>query len=139
MSEAPPLAEAAAAVEAQRASGRLVDEAERVARQLSDSLPSITAPPGDNHADATAEQPARVDEPPPAATAADEEEATGGALAARAEALRARAGERVERLREVSVVVFDEAHDDPALRFVLVAAALFVVFLLILIFSHFLG
>jgi len=58
------------------------------------------------------------------------------APSSRLSGVRARAGERVERLREVSVVVFDEAHDDPALRFVLVAAALFVGFLLILLFSH---
>jgi hypothetical protein len=45
-------------------------------------------------------------------------------------------GERVGRLREASVVVLDEAQDDPALRFVLVAVALFVISLLILLFSH---
>jgi len=42
---------------------------------------------------------------------------------------------RVQRLRKMSNVVLDEASYDPSLRFVLVAAALFVVFLLILILS----
>ncbi len=42
---------------------------------------------------------------------------------------------RVQRLRKMSNVVLEEASYDPSLRFVLVAAALFVVFLLILILS----
>ncbi|MDT7541348.1 MAG: hypothetical protein QOE33_1252 [Acidobacteriota bacterium] len=42
---------------------------------------------------------------------------------------------RVKKLRERSVVVLDEAADDPGLRFVLVAVALFVVALLLYVFS----
>jgi hypothetical protein len=42
---------------------------------------------------------------------------------------------RVEKLREASVVVFDEAAEDPGMRFVVIAALLFVVALLILLFS----
>ena len=42
---------------------------------------------------------------------------------------------RVQRIRKMSNVVLEEASYDPSLRFVLVAAALFVVFLLILILS----
>ena len=42
---------------------------------------------------------------------------------------------RVQRLRKMSNVVLDEASYDPSLRFVLVTAALFLVFLLILILS----
>ncbi|MFL6228698.1 MAG: hypothetical protein ACJ741_07955 [Pyrinomonadaceae bacterium] len=42
---------------------------------------------------------------------------------------------RVDKLRERSAGVFDEAADDPGLRFVLVAALLFVVALLLFIFS----
>lgn len=42
---------------------------------------------------------------------------------------------RVEKLREASVVVFDEAAEDPGMRFVVIAAFLFVVALLILLFS----
>ena len=146
MSEAPPLAEPAGAVETQSGANRLVDEAERVARKLSDSLPPHTAPPpDDNHAGAVTETDVRADEP--AAIEQDDEpgavkhddEPVRGALAERAWRARTRAGERVGRLREASIVVLDEAHDDPALRFVLVAAALFVVFLLILLFSHILS
>jgi hypothetical protein len=42
---------------------------------------------------------------------------------------------RVEKLREASVVVFDEAAEDPGMRFVVIAALLFFVALLILLFS----
>lgn len=40
---------------------------------------------------------------------------------------------RVQKFREISSVVIDEAGYDPSLRFVLVAAALFVLFLLIVV------
>lgn len=46
---------------------------------------------------------------------------------------------RVEKLREASTVVFDEATDDPGLRFVIIAALLFLVFLFIFLFSYILG
>ena len=42
---------------------------------------------------------------------------------------------RVERMRDEALVVFEEAPDDSGLRFVLTAAALFVVFLVILFLS----
>jgi uncharacterized Zn finger protein (UPF0148 family) len=46
---------------------------------------------------------------------------------------------RVERLRHVSSVVLDEAGYDPSLRFVLVAVVLFVLFLVLLLLSKWLG
>jgi len=46
---------------------------------------------------------------------------------------------RVEKLRGASTIVFDEAADDPGLRFVIVAVLLFVLFLFILLFSYILG
>ena len=46
---------------------------------------------------------------------------------------------RVEKLRKVSSVVIDQAAYDPSLRFLLVAAALFVLFLILLILSKVLG
>ena len=46
---------------------------------------------------------------------------------------------RVEKLREASTVVFDEASDDPGLRFVIIAVLLFLLFLFILLFSYILG
>ena len=46
---------------------------------------------------------------------------------------------RVEKLRQASNVVLDEAAYDPSLRFILIALALFVVFLLILFASKILG
>lgn len=62
-----------------------------------------------------------------------------GRVRQRAAAVGAGLGEsvrpRVGKLRERSVVVLDEAAEDPGLRFVLVAAALFVVALLLFIFS----
>jgi hypothetical protein len=46
---------------------------------------------------------------------------------------------RVERLRHVSSVVIDQAAYDPSLRFLLVAAAFFILFLVLLILSKFIG
>jgi hypothetical protein len=46
---------------------------------------------------------------------------------------------RVEKLREASTVVLDEASDDPGLRFVIIAVVLFLLFLFILLFSYMLG
>jgi len=46
---------------------------------------------------------------------------------------------RVEKIRHVSSVVIDQAAYDPSLRFLLVAAALFLLFLVLLILSKVLG
>ena len=46
---------------------------------------------------------------------------------------------RVEKLRKVSSVVIDQAAYDPSIRFILVAAALFLLFLFLLIVSKVLG
>ena len=46
---------------------------------------------------------------------------------------------RVEKLRKVSSVVIDQAAYDPSLRFLLVAAVLFLLFLVLLILSIVLG
>lgn len=46
---------------------------------------------------------------------------------------------RVEKLRRVSSVVIDQAAYDPSLRFLLVAAAFFLLFLVLLILSKVLG
>ena len=46
---------------------------------------------------------------------------------------------RVEKLRKVSSVVIDQAAYDPSLRFLLVAAVLFLLFLVLLILSKVLG
>jgi nucleoid-associated protein YgaU len=70
-------------------------------------------------------------------------EARGGRVLQRAASVGASVGEnlrpRVEKLREASTVVFDEASDDPGLRFVIIAALLFLLFLFILLFSYILG
>jgi hypothetical protein len=144
MSEAPTLNRPATAEEQMgTSSSRLVDEAERVARALNESVPPLSADAGNASAPSGHEQlneeklnePAAPEQAPAqTAQAAHDEEAS--VPSSRLSGVRARAGERVERLREVSVVVFDEAQDDPALRFVLVAVALFVGFLLILLFSQ---
>src|SRR5690349_4884719 len=47
--------------------------------------------------------------------------------------------ERVEKIRHVSSVVIDQAAYDPSLRFILVAALLFILFLVLLIVSKFIG
>lgn len=46
---------------------------------------------------------------------------------------------RVDKLRRASSVVLDEASYDPSLRFVLVAAVLFVLFLILLLLSKWVG
>ena len=46
---------------------------------------------------------------------------------------------RVEKLRHVSSVVIDQAAYDPSIRFLLVAAVLFILFLVLLIMSKFIG
>jgi hypothetical protein len=46
---------------------------------------------------------------------------------------------RVQQVREISTVVLDEAGYDPSLRFVLVAAALFILFLIIVLLNKFIG
>lgn len=46
---------------------------------------------------------------------------------------------RVQKVREISTVVLDEAGYDPSLRFVLVAAALFILFLVIVLLNKFIG
>ena len=46
---------------------------------------------------------------------------------------------RVEKVRHASNVVLDEAAYDPSLRFVLIAAALFLLFIVLLVVSHVLG
>ena len=46
---------------------------------------------------------------------------------------------RVEKLRHVSAVVIDQAAYDPSLRFLLVAAAFFILFLVLLIMSKVIG
>jgi hypothetical protein len=75
--------------------------------------------------------------------AAQEAEARGGRIGRRAATVGASVGEnlrpRVEKLREASTVVLDEAADDPGLRFVIIAIVLFVLFLFILLFSFILG
>jgi hypothetical protein len=46
---------------------------------------------------------------------------------------------RVEKFRKVSSVMIDQAAYDPSLRFLLVAAALFILFLVLLILSKVIG
>lgn len=46
---------------------------------------------------------------------------------------------RVEKIHHVSSVMFEEAHYDPSLRFVLVAVGLFLVFVILLVLSKVMG
>jgi len=46
---------------------------------------------------------------------------------------------RVEKIRHVSSVMIDQAAYDPSLRFLLVAAAFFILFLVLLILSKVIG
>jgi hypothetical protein len=143
----------------------LVEEAARVAATLNDKLPTLSpeTPASDNHKVTPArerEPQAREEEASSAAHASppfEREESVAGSSAAvtpaqaetrgrivrRAATVGASVGEnlrpRVEKLREASTVVFDEATDDPGLRFVIVAALLFILFLFIFLFSYILG
>lgn len=148
--------------------GSLVEEAERVATTLSGKLPMLSGDSqasGNHHnaaTEATREPQAQdVEESAfgaqassqstvreetaaqPSASASTTQGDTRGRVRQRAAAVGASVGEnlrpRVEKLREASTVVFDEATDDPGLRFVIVAAALFLLFLFILLFSYILG
>ena len=47
--------------------------------------------------------------------------------------------DRVEKIKHVSSVMIDQAAYDPSLRFLLVAAVLFILFLLLLIMSKVIG
>lgn len=47
--------------------------------------------------------------------------------------------DRVEKIKHVSSVMIDQAAYDPSLRFLLVAAVLFVIFLIVLILSKVIG
>ncbi|HEV2801131.1 MAG TPA: hypothetical protein VGW12_11580 [Pyrinomonadaceae bacterium] len=143
----------------------LVEEAARVAATLNDKLPPLadeTNASGNHKAAPELEARTREDANAYDAHApqvfeqrdAEEDELTESAAAAtrgeprgrirqRAASVGASVGEnlrpRVEKLREASTVVFDEATDDPGLRFVIVASVLFVVFILIFILSYILG
>ena len=46
---------------------------------------------------------------------------------------------RVEKIHHVSTAIYEEAHYDPSLRFVLVALGLFVVFVILLVLSKVMG
>lgn len=158
-------------------SGRLVDEAARVAATLNDKLPTLsqearisgrhqtpTEAAHEPHATAAAEAeeasgaralppPIEREEPAPAERVelAPQEEMTAaatqtdprGGMRQRAVSVGASVGEslrpRVEKMRDATTVVFDEASDDPGLRFIIVAIVLFLCFLFILLFSYILG
>lgn len=119
--------------EARGTSGRLVDEAERIAQELNGR---VAVPAG---AAARASGDNMQLSAPPVVIATDASGTAALAETQRGPGMRVRAGERAERLRAASFDMLDDAQDDPALRFVLIALALFVLFLLILLFSHILA
>jgi hypothetical protein len=75
-------------------------------------------------AEATATKVPIRENPPPALSSASQPSAVRG---------------RVDKIRHVSSVVIDQAAYDPSLRFILVAAVIFVLFLLLLILSKVIG
>jgi hypothetical protein len=105
---------------------------------------SHDAPPPRAHASHAEESAASAEDIETATiTPVAQTEARGGRMRQRAASVGASVGgnlrPRVEKLREASTVVFDEASDDPGLRFVIIAALLFLLFLFILLFSYILG
>jgi hypothetical protein len=129
---------------ASAANNASVTKTERASFDQSERAPFDRTTRGANQPAASTTQPT-TSTPQPAASAA--QPATSSVRQADAQspthapatAERSGVGEsrhpRVERLRERSVVVLDEAADDPGLRFVLVAGALFVVALLLFVLS----
>jgi len=86
---------------------------------------------------AEGETPSEVDAPAPAE--AEEVSMRHRVTVAAREAVEGKIGPRVEKLRHASNAMFEEATDDPSLRFVLVALALFLLSLLLLFLNHLLG
>jgi hypothetical protein len=146
----------------------LVEEAARVAATLNDKLPMLSPEPAasrnhkaapereslearegashSRHNSQTFEREGGDEESVTESateTAEVQADAPRGRMRQRAVSVGASVGEnlrpRVEKLREASTVVFDEATDDPGLRFVIVAALLFLVFIFIFILSYILG
>ncbi len=158
--------DAAAAPQAKteaRQTDSLVDEAARVANALNDKLPTLSQESrgSENHKAARQQSPtheeeaeafggahalqssereesARVAEAAAVTTAAPQGE-TRGRMRRASASVGGDLRPRVEKLREASTIVFDEASDDPGLRFVIVAVVLFLLFLFILLFSYILG
>jgi hypothetical protein len=100
--------------------------------------------------DDSADAPERKSPRPPAPAKTDPRKEIGqrerGDVGARIQRATSRARDvegdvihRVQKLREISSVVMEEASYDPSLRFVLVAAALFALFLVILILNKLIG
>jgi hypothetical protein len=86
------------------------------------------------------EQMSKVIAPPPQKirpTAPEPGKARGQRATDRARAAEGDVIQRVQKLRKISTVVLDEASYDPSLRFVLVAAALFLLFLMIVLLNKF--
>lgn len=85
-------------------------------------------------------QPARPAKPKKQASRAKEEVGARIQRATdRARGVEENVAQRVQKFREISSVVIDEAGYDPSLRFVLVAAILFVLFVLIVILNKFIA
>lgn len=81
----------------------------------------------------------RPEQAPPATPGARMRESMGARLQRATTLARDVEGDvihRVQKVREISSVVLDEAGDDPALRFVLVAAIVFILFLVFVILNN---
>ena len=104
--------------------------------------PEATTRAATSTADALPEAPTETDEVR-AGGATPRSSGPRGGVRGRAAAVGATVGgslkPRVERLREASSVVIDEAADDPGVRFLVVAAVLFLLFLLLWLLSFTLG
>jgi hypothetical protein len=87
-----------------------------------------------------------VKAPAPGAARASMSKAARGAVGAKLQRATSMARDvegdvmdRARKVREISSVVLDEAGDDPSLRFVLVAAVLFFLFLIIVVLNKLIG
>ena len=118
------------------------------------SQPSVSSEPVADREAQTSSPPAQLPAPDPEAVAkrADSPDESGSPLGTRERtrqrlhrASTAARGalednvKRVEKIHHVSTAMFEEAHYDPSLRFVLVALGLFVVFIILLVLSKVMG
>jgi hypothetical protein len=140
-----------------RAQSNLIDEAARVATTLNEKLPTLSQKSHDSGKHKVAPeterklraqeimaeasgaqvlQPSEREEIAPAAAAQAE---TRGRMRPRATSVGENLRPRAEQLRKASTIVFDEASDDPGVRFVIVAVVLLLLSIFILLCSYILG
>jgi len=122
---------------------RVDDNIQAERAEVASPSPGVIQPPGDEEKPEQRAEPAATAGPvsvivPEHARTAKARETLHRASTAARGAIEGNV-KRVEKIRQVSSVVFEEASYDPSLRFVLVALALFVLFAVLLLLSKVMG